>query len=56
MKGDLSVMAMGRGEKFFIAIGTLDSGEREVLGVSSHRIDENEHDTAVHARTETYQI
>jgi hypothetical protein len=40
--GDLYVNAMASGEIFFIAIGEL-GGQSEVLGFSSHRIDENEH-------------
>lgn len=49
VKGDLYVNAMARGEVFFIAIGELGD-KREVLGFSSHRIDGNEHRTAVYVR------
>jgi putative acetyltransferase len=47
--GDLYVNAMAGGEIFFIAIGEL-GGQSEVLGFSSHRIDENEHGVAVYVR------
>jgi putative acetyltransferase len=47
--GDLYVNAMASGEIFFIAIGEL-GGQSEVLGFSSHRIDENEHGVAVYVR------
>lgn len=49
VKGDLYANAMARGEAFFIAIGDLD-GKSEVLGFSSHRLDGNEHHTAVYVR------
>jgi putative acetyltransferase len=49
VKGDLYVNAMARGETFYIAIGE-PGDEREVLGFSSHRIDGNEHRTAVYVR------
>jgi putative acetyltransferase len=47
--GDLYVNAMASGEIFFVAIGEL-GGQSEVLGFSSHRIDENEHGVAVYVR------
>ena len=47
--GELYVNAMAQGEVFFIAISQL--GDRTaVLGFSSHRIDGNEHGTAVYVR------
>ncbi len=49
VKGDLYANAMARGEVFYIAIGDL-SGEPQVLGFSSHRVDGNEHGTAVYVR------
>jgi len=49
VKGDLYVNAMDRGEVFYIAIGAL-SETPEVLGFSSHRIDGDEHGTAVYVR------
>ena len=49
VKGDIYVNAMARGEVFFIAIGEL-KGKSEVLGFSSHRIDGDEHGTAVYVR------
>lgn len=49
VKSDLYANAMARGEVFFIAIGDLADG-REVLGFSSHRIDGDEHGTAVYVR------
>ena len=49
VKGDLYANAMARGEVFFIAIGDVD-GKSEVLGFSSHRLDGNEHHTAVYVR------
>ena len=49
VKGDLYVNAMARGEVFYIAIGE-SGGTPEVLGFSSHRIDENEHHVAVYVR------
>ena len=51
MTGDLYVNAMAGGEIFFIAIGEL-GGQSEVLGFSSHRIDENEHGVAVYVRAQ----
>jgi GNAT superfamily N-acetyltransferase len=47
--GDLYLNAMALGEDFFIAIGELD-GRPEVLGFSSHRIDEGEHGVGVYVR------
>lgn len=49
VKGELYARAMAGGEVFYIAIGQL--GEmREVLGFSTHRVDDNEHGTAVYVR------
>lgn len=47
VKGDLYANAMASGEVFFIALGER-GGAREVLGFSSHRIDADEHRTAVY--------
>lgn len=49
VNGDLYLQAMALGEVFFIAVGELN-GERAVLGFSSHRIEEDEHRTAVYVR------
>ena len=49
VKGALYVNAMDRGEVFYIALGELGN-ERDVLGFSSHRIDGDEHRTAVYVR------
>lgn len=49
LRGDVYADAMDRGEVFYIAIGEL-GGKPEVLGFSSHRIDGNEHGTAVYVR------
>jgi putative acetyltransferase len=49
VKGDLYVNAMASGEVFYVAIGEL-SGEPQVLGFSSHRVDGHEHRTAVYVR------
>jgi putative acetyltransferase len=49
VKGDLYVNAMARGEEFYIAIGTLED-KPAVLGFSSHRMNGNEHRTAVYVR------
>lgn len=49
LKGDVYVKAMERGEVFYIAVAQLD-GKSEVLGFSSHRIEEDEHRTAVYVR------
>lgn len=49
VKGELYLNAMARGEVFYIAVGQL--GDRpDVLGFSSHRIDGDEHGTAVYVR------
>lgn len=52
---DLYVNAMKRGEVFFIAIGVLHD-RPEVLGFSSHRVDEDEHRTAVYVRGEAARL
>jgi putative acetyltransferase len=49
IRGDLYARAMARGEQFFIAIGAIDDS-RTVLGFSSHRVDGDEHGTAVYVR------
>lgn len=49
LNGDLYMDAMARGEVFFIAIGEL-AGVREVLGFSSHRVEDDQHRTAVYVR------
>ena len=46
---ELYVKAMARGEVFFIAVSQ-HGDTNEVLGFSSHRIDGNEHGTAVYVR------
>jgi len=46
---DIYIDAMVSGEVFFIAIGEL-GGQSEVLGFSSHRIDEEQHGVAVYVR------
>jgi putative acetyltransferase len=51
LTGELYVNAMARGEVFFIAVGELH-GKPEVLGFSSHRIDDDEHRVAVYVRGE----
>ncbi|HVR69659.1 MAG TPA: GNAT family N-acetyltransferase [Vicinamibacteria bacterium] len=49
VEGDLYVEAMDRGEVFFVAVD--EGGDTsEVLGFSSHRIDDHEHGTAVYVR------
>lgn len=48
LTADLYVKAMKQGETFFIAIP--EQSKHEVLGFSSHRIDENHHGTAVYVR------
>jgi len=45
----LYLPAMARGEEFFIAIGDVGAGE-EVLGFSSHCVDDGQHRTAVYVR------
>jgi GNAT superfamily N-acetyltransferase len=49
VEGRLYSTAMASGEVFYVAIGTLD-GRPQVLGFSSHRIDDGEHRTAVYVR------
>lgn len=49
LTGDVYVHAMERGEVFYIAVGQTD-GKPEVLGFSSHRIEEQEHRIAVYVR------
>jgi putative acetyltransferase len=49
LTGDVYANAMARGEVFYIAVGRL-GGKPEVLGFSSHRIDDNQHGTAVYVR------
>jgi putative acetyltransferase len=49
LEGGLYLDAMARGEVFFIAVGQ-PGDDPDVLGFSSHRIDENEHRTAVYVR------
>lgn len=46
---DRYLQAMALGEAFFIATGDL-SGVPAILGFSSHRVDEDEHRTAVYVR------
>jgi len=49
VSGELYLNAMARGEVFFIATGERE-GKHEVLGFSSHRIDGDEHGTAIYVR------
>jgi putative acetyltransferase len=49
LEGRLYAQAMGRGEAFFIAVDRLGESS-EVLGFSSHRVDDNVHGTAVYVR------
>jgi ribosomal protein S18 acetylase RimI-like enzyme len=49
VRGTLYANAMAAGESFYIALGRI-GGKSEVLGFSSHRIDDNEHGTAVYVR------
>jgi putative acetyltransferase len=49
VKGDLYTTAMARGAAFYIAVAKVGN-VAEVLGFSSHRIDEGEHRTAVYVR------
>jgi len=49
IKGDLYVNAMACGEVFYLAIGQLGD-QPEVLGFSSHRIDGQDHRTAVYVK------
>jgi putative acetyltransferase len=46
IKGDLYIKAMGQGEVFFVAVGDND----QVLGFSSHRIDDEIHGVSVYVR------
>lgn len=55
IRGDLYVKAMARGEVFFVAIGQR-GGQPEVLGFSSHRIDGDEHGTAVYVRGQAARL
>ena len=50
LKGDIYVKAMERGEVFYIAVGHTDGNKHEVLGFSSHRVEEGEHRTAIYVR------
>ena len=47
VRPELYVNAMNGGEVFYIAVDT-DSGAREVLGFSSHRVDGDEHGVGVY--------
>jgi putative acetyltransferase len=47
---ELYIGAMSRGEVFFVATGG-PGGEPGVLGFSSHRVEEDEHRTAVYVRS-----
>ena len=49
LTGDLYARAMAGGEAFFIALGEPGS-EPDVLGFSSHRIDDEQHGVAVYVR------
>jgi putative acetyltransferase len=49
VRGELYAQPMARGEVFFVAIGQRD-GQPQVLGFSSHRVDDGEHRTAVYVR------
>ena len=49
VKGDLYTTAMANGEVFYIAVPTVGNAA-EVLGFSSHRIDNGDHRTAVYVR------
>ena len=51
LTSDLYVKAMDSGEVFWIAVAGL-GGKHEVLGFSSHRVDENQHGTSVYVRGE----
>ena len=48
MTGRLYLEAMAKGEVFFVAVGA--SGEPAVLGFSSHRVEDDQHRTAVYVR------
>ena len=47
VKGELYLTAMDHGEVFWIAVGE-GPGAADILGFSSHRIDDDEHRTAVY--------
>jgi putative acetyltransferase len=49
LAADRYVTAMNRGEVFFIAVGAID-GNPAVLGFASHRVEDNQHRTAVYVR------
>ena len=49
IRGEMYARAMASGERFFIAIGSVGA-ERTMLGFSSHRVDGDEHGTAVYVR------
>jgi putative acetyltransferase len=51
LTSDVYVKAMEYGEVFWIAVGGL-GGTQEVLGFSSHRVDEHHHGTSVYVRGE----
>lgn len=51
LTSDLYMKAMEDGEVFWIAVGGL-GGKQEVLGFSSHRVDEHQHGTSVYVRGE----
>jgi putative acetyltransferase len=55
VKGDLYVHAMARGEAFYIAVRELP-GQPAVMGFSSHRVDANEHRTAVYVRGQAARL
>lgn len=52
---DLYTPAMARGEVFFIAV-ELVGGTPQVLGFSSHRVDGDEHGTAVYVRGDALRM
>ncbi len=49
LTGELYVKAMERGEVFYIAVGAID-GKPAVLGFASHRVEAEQHRTAVYVR------
>ena len=51
LEGPLYAQAMARGEVFFIAVDRLGE-QSDVLGFSTHRVDDNVHGTAVYVRGE----
>jgi putative acetyltransferase len=55
VNGDLYAKAMARGEVFFIALGKVGD-KPEVLGFSSHRIDDTEHRTAIYVRGQATRL